>query len=516
IGRQNRAQLYVLNPPPRRLLVEHRLRFGVEERSHFDGTIALRPSSKELLGLRKKLERARVESIAICFLHAYRNSDNESAVAEALGGLGYLCSSHQVCPEFREYERTSTTVLNAYVGPLMDRYLGALESAAQCRLSIMQSNGGLITAPEARRYAVRTLLSGPAGGVVGAVAIAKLAGITNLLAFDMGGTSTDVSLCAGTPTVTMECSVDGLPVSVPMLDIHTVGAGGGSIARIDEGGLLHVGPESAGADPGPACYGKGSDATVTDANLVLGRIDPARFLGGAMNIDVARANAAVDAIAVKLKLSGTAAAKGIVRIANANMERAIRVVSVERGHDPRAFTLVAFGGSGGLHACEVAESLSIKSVLVPKNAGVLSALGMVIADQVRDYAAGVLGSREFEQPYRRLEKLARRDLRMATLERSMDVRYAGQSYELNVRTEAEFHAAHQKLYGYSDPARPTEVVTVRVRAIVGSPAVEFPRQRARKALVAGPALLSDYGSTTYVAPGWRYRTDAFGNLLLSR
>jgi N-methylhydantoinase A/acetone carboxylase, beta subunit len=283
---------------------------------------------------------------------------------------------------------------------------------------------------------------------------AKSAGVTNLLAFDMGGTSTDVSLCAGDPTVTMEGSVDGFPVRVPMLDIHTVGSGGGSIARIDEGGLLHVGPQSAGADPGPACYGKGAEATVTDANVVLGRIDPASFLGGTMRIDVERARTAVDAIASRLRLSRMAAAKGIVRIANANMERAIRVVSVERGHDPRDFTLVAFGGSGGLHACEIAENLGIQSVLVPKNAGVLSALGMVIADQVRDYAAGVLGSHEFEREYRKLEKLARKDLRRGTLERSMDVRYAGQSYELNVGTEEEFHLAHQKLYGYSDSGGP--------------------------------------------------------------
>ncbi|HUS05132.1 MAG TPA: hydantoinase/oxoprolinase family protein, partial [Bryobacteraceae bacterium] len=415
IGRQNRAQLYVLNPAPRRLLVERRLRFGVNERSYFDGVIARRPSRQELGELGSKLQRAKAEAVAICFLHAYRSPENERAVAEALEGLGYVCSSHEICPEFREYERTSTTVLNAYIGPLMDRYLGALESGTKYRLSVMQSNGGLMTAAEARRHAVRTLLSGPAGGVVGAIAVAKQAGIKNLLAFDMGGTSTDVSLYAGCATATMEGSVDGFPVRVPMLDIHTVGAGGGSIARMDEGGVLHVGPESAGADPGPACYGHGTEATVTDANLVLGRIQAKHFLGGAMAIDLSRAREAIDRLARQLGLGRAAAARGIIRVANANMERAIRVVSVERGHDPRAFTLVAFGGSGGLHACEIAANLGIQTVLVPKNAGVLSALGMVIADQVRDYAAGVLGRQEFEQEYRSLEKRARADMRGAAL-----------------------------------------------------------------------------------------------------
>ncbi len=355
IGRQNRPELYNLTPRPKVPIIPRAMCFGVRERAWFDGTIAEKPRRNELARLKTRLRRARVESIAICFLHAYRTPANEKAVAQALDGLGYLCCSHDVCPEFREYERSSTTLINAYIGPLMDRYLGELEGASRHSISIMQSNGGFMSTREARRHAIRTVLSGPAGGVIGALEAGRLAGFTHILGFDMGGTSTDVSLCDGVPRETMEASIDGFPVRVPMLDIHTVGAGGGSIARVDEGGLLRVGPESAGADPGPACYGIGDRPTVTDAHVVLGRIAADQLVGGEMHLDVARASGAIDSIARELKISRVAAAAGIVRVANANMERAIRVVSVERGHDPRDFALIAFGGCGGLHACEMAE-----------------------------------------------------------------------------------------------------------------------------------------------------------------
>src|SRR5579872_4548145 len=283
----------------------------------------------------------------------------------------------------------------------------------------------------------------------------------------MGGTSTDVSLADGAPRESTESTVAGYPIRVPMLDIHAVGAGGGSIARVDAGGLLRVGPESAGADPGPACYGIGTDATVTDAHVVLGRIGAAQLLGGAMSIDVERAAAAVDRIARVMKMGRVAAAAGILRVANANMERAIRVVSVERGYDPRDFALVAFGGSGGLHACDIARELGIQTVIVPEYAGALSALGMLMADAVRDYAAGVLGREDLEKKFAALERRARRESPLAEIERSADLRYRGQSYELNVPwpgAARAFHREHARVYGYATPEREIEVVTIRVRA----------------------------------------------------
>jgi N-methylhydantoinase A/oxoprolinase/acetone carboxylase beta subunit len=556
IGRQNRPELYNLTPRLRSPIIPRSMCFGVRERAYFDGTIAQSPSSAEIARLKTRLRRARVQSIAICFLHAYRNPQNEKRVAAALEGLGYLCSSHDICPEFREYERTSTTLINAYVGPLMDRYLAELEHGSRYPIAIMQSSGGFMSAKEARKHAVRTVLSGPAGGVVGALEVAKLSGFSRILGFDMGGTSTDVSLSDGHPRETLEASIGGLPVRIPMLDIHTVGAGGGSIARVDEGGLLRVGPESAGADPGPACYGKGSCPTVTDAHVVLGRIAADQLIGGGMRLEPERATAAVDSIAHALKISRIAAAQGILRVANANMERAIRLVSVERGHDPRDFALVAFGGCGGLHACEIAQELGIQTVLVPEHAGALSALGMLLADRVRDHAAGVLNRPDLEHEFTRLERIARRDLPGAELICSADIRYTGQSYELTVpwrpdNPAAPFHQEHQRFYGYSNPERAIEIVTIRVRARL---AVKKPRliskrlisqrTRSRRAekpairrihsagawretpvyrrsslvttTVRGPTLILDYGSTTLVPPGWRFFLDKFGSLNITR
>jgi N-methylhydantoinase A len=550
IGRQNRAELYNLTPRLRPPMIPRSMCFGVRERAHFDGTIGQSPSAAEIARVKTRLRRARVESIAICFLHAYRNPENEKRVAGALEGLGYLCASHDVCPEFREYERTSTTLINAYVGPLMDKYLAELEGASRHRIAIMQSNGGFMSTQEARKQAVRTVLSGPAGGVVGAVEIGKLSGFSRTLGFDMGGTSTDVSLSDGQPRETLEASIDGLPVRVPMLDIHTVGAGGGSIARVDEGGLLRVGPQSAGADPGPACYGQGELPTVTDAHVVLGRIAADQLVGGEMHLDPARAAKAVDSIARRLGIGRIAAAQGILRVANANMERAIRLVSVERGHDPRDFALVAFGGCGGLHACEIARELGIKTVLVPEYAGALSALGMLLANRVRDYAAGVLNRSDFEREFQRLEQGARKDLPGAELIRSADIRYAGQSYELTVPWQAAdpgapFHREHQRVYGYSNPERALEIVTLRVRARieVKKPKLLSRSARSRKAgqsvfrrirfsgawhktpvylrsalpasKLRGPALVLDYGSTTLIPPGWHLSLDRVGSLKLT-
>ncbi len=546
IGRQNRAELYNLAPAPRRWLVSGEMCFGVGERAHYDGTIERRPSERELARLRKALVAAGAESVAICFLHAYRTAENERAVAEALGAVGYISASNDVCPEFREYERASTTLINAYVGPLMDRYLGELERGGR-RIAILQSNGGTLRTAEARRHAVRTILSGPAGGAIGAFETARASGFTRILGFDMGGTSTDVSLCDGAPRETTEGSVDGFPIRVPMLDIHTVGAGGGSIARVDAGGLLRVGPESAGSRPGPACYGSGEEATVTDAHVVLGRIAEDQLVAGEMHLDVERAGRAVDRVAAGIPMDRVKAAAGIVRVANANMERAIRVVSVERGHDPREFALVAFGGCGGLHACEIAEALDMQTVIVPAQAGALSALGMLLADAVRDFAAGALGRSNHEALFRGLEKRAR--AKGARLERSADVRYAGQSYELNVAWNGKdpgepFHREHRRVYGYCDEQRPVEVVTLRVRArtitekprIGGGVRLEetsasrrkvysggrwrwtpvLPREAVTGTKTAGPALVTDYGATTMIPLGWRFQLDGCGALIIER
>ena len=459
-----------------------------------------------------------------------------------------MCASCDVSPEFREFERASTTVINAYVGPLMDRYLGELEKGSKYPVAVMQSNGGLLSASEARKHAVRTILSGPAGGIVGAVEIARLCGFDRALTFDMGGTSTDVALAGQQARLTTEARVDGFPVRVPMLDIHTVGAGGGSIAWVDLGGSLRVGPESAGAVPGPACYGLGERAAVTDAHVVLGRITADQLAGGELRIDAARSVEAVERVGASIGLDAIQTAAAIIRVANSNMERAIRAVSVERGEDPREFPLIAFGGCGGLHACELAEDLGVRTVIVPRLAGALSALGMLLADRTRDYSIGVLGETELEPFFRKLEKEAAHDLRGASLERFADLRYAGQSYELTVGWNRDepataFHKEHHRIYGYSDSKRDTQVVTVRLRATVKveRPSLAAKRSRsksqaanrrvwidgkwrmlpclARDVISAktqpGPALVIDYGSTTIVPPGWTMRSDGSQNLILS-
>ena len=550
IGRQNRAELYNLTPMPRKPLIERALCFGIRERTLFDGSVLRRPPARHAMRLRERLRRAHVEAVAICFLHAYQNGENEAAVAAMLGEGLYVSASHDVAPEFREYERASTTVLNAYVGTLMDRYLAELESGTRNRVAILQSNGCFMTAAEARRHAVRTILSGPAGGVIGALETARQAGFSRVLGFDMGGTSTDVSLCDGEPRETTEANVDGFPVRVPMLDIQTVGAGGGSIARVDEGGLLRVGPESAGANPGPACYGTGELPTVTDAHVVLGRIGRDQLLGGDMRIFADRAESVLDRLAVRLGTNRVAAAEGVLRVANSNMERAIRSVSVERGYDPADFALVAFGGCGGLHACEIAMELGMRTVIAPVHAGALSALGMLLADRARDYAAGVLNRPDPEQRFRELERAARREMRGAILSRFVDIRYAGQSYEITVPWRADdpgapFHPAHQRIYGYSDASRPIEMVTARVRARIATVKPSL-NQRPRECVRApernvtkrirfqgkwwnaplcsrgqfdgtprgGPLLIADYGSTTLVPPGWSVEAAAGLGLLI--
>jgi len=426
----------------------------------------------------------------------------------------------------------------------------------------MQSNGGSISASAARARAVRTILSGPAAGVVGARAVARPAGFDRVISFDMGGTSTDVSLIDEGVKLTTESRVGDFPIRLPVIDIHTVGAGGGSIASIDTGGALRVGPESAGAVPGPACYGSGTEMTVTDANVLLGRLDPEFFLGGRMSLDVERARAVAATLARRLKLSVLNLADGIVRVANANMERAIRVVSVERGHDPRAFALLAFGGAGGMHACEIAERLEIGSVIVPRQAGVLSAFGMLAADMSKDYSANVLASTaemglaDLAKRFKPLVRRAREDLKregfraaQQRIQQLVDVRYVGQSYELTVPFAKEyrrrFDAQHHRTYGYSNPARTTEVVAIRVVAIGVRPRLKLPFRRPRRSFVPecrdwrparfggrtvraafyrsdalepgagakGAAVIASPEATVVIPPGWQFQIDGFGNVI---
>ncbi len=501
IGRQNRPDLYDLfsrRPPA---LVPSELRFEVAERVNHHGE-PIRPFNMAALApLIEQLQAAGVISVAISLLFSFLYPEHEKRLADYLRRAGFFVSaSHEILPEFREYERTSTTVVNAYVSPLLDRYLERLErESGAADFRVMQSNGGSISAAQARREAVRCVLSGPAGGVVGARYVAEAAGFSQLLTFDMGGTSTDVSMCLGAAQVTTESEIGGLPIRIPVIDIHTVGSGGGSIAYVDAGGALRVGPQSAGADPGPVCYGRGGQQpTVTDANLILGRLAADHFLGGQMALDVLGAEAALTQLAQAANLQAKpgltlaqTTALGVIAVVNAHMERALRVISVQRGHDPREFTLVSFGGAGGLHAADLARSLGIPRVLIPPNAATLSAFGMLAADVVKDYARTVM--RPGDTPYAELEALlaplveqGQADLltegvppAQISLEQLLDVRYRGQSYELTIPLtptfRTDFHTAHARAYGYSEPGVPVEVVNVRLRAVGHLPRPPLPR-----------------------------------------
>jgi N-methylhydantoinase A/oxoprolinase/acetone carboxylase beta subunit len=567
IGRQTRRELYNIFVEDRRPLVEPGLTFTVAERVAADGAVLLELDEEEVERIADRLRQSGAEAVAVCLLHSYRNAVHEQRLADRLERLHLVVSvSHRILPEYREFERWSTTVVNAYVAPLMARYLTTLEEQlGGSRLSIMQSNGGSISAAAAKARPVQTILSGPAAGVVGARAVAEASGYPRVITFDMGGTSTDVCLVDGAIGVTTESTVGDFPVRLPIIDIHTVGAGGGSIAYVDSGGALRVGPRSAGAVPGPVCYGAGAELTVTDANLLLGRLDPEYFLGGQMALDVERAHSVAREFAMRLQMSERSLAEGIVRVANANMERAIRVVSVQRGFDPREFALLAFGGAGGMHACEIAEKLDISTVIAPKHAGVLSALGMLLADVTKDYSLSILRRtdcitwEELVRLFAPLVDRARQELASerferdrAVVDRSLDVRYVGQSYEITVPFQsayrAEFDRQHQRLYGYSNPQRATEVVNLRVKStgITAKPAlpcdpVERPRPAAPSAVrpacfggrlvptaihrwedleagavAEGPAVIAGAQATTVIPPGFRFRIDGFGNVVAVR
>ena len=564
IGRQARPKLYDFFFDAVKPLAPQELRFGVKERCDKDGNVLLPLAAKELRWLRRKIAaaRPRADAVAVSLLFSFANPVHEQAIEGALAGLKLpISASHRILPEFREYERASTVVMNAYLQTVMETYLRRLGERVRGRILVMQSSGGLTSLETAAREPVRTVLSGPAGGVVGAAAMARQSGIRRIISFDMGGTSTDVCLVDGAPVTTNEAEVAGLPVRVPMLNIHTVGAGGGSLARFDAGGALRVGPESAGADPGPICYGRGVEPTVTDANLLLGRLPAGRFLGGALRLDAERTKRRMQAWlrGRKQDLSLTAFAEGVVRVANATMEKAIRLVSIEKGHDPREFTLVAFGGAGGLHACELAQALEVPRVLVPRMPGALSAIGILLSDTVKDYSRSLLIPCRQKLPLPRITEELRR-LRagaLADFKREgwkgqprfaarLDLRYVGQGFEIAVPFSSDaleaFHREHTRLYGHSSRTRDVELVTLRLRAWLPAPKVNlrpekirrgkaewtqtiFGGKRTRTAVVEretvsargvmGPAILTEYGATTLVPPGWRARRDPAGNLLMT-
>jgi N-methylhydantoinase A/oxoprolinase/acetone carboxylase beta subunit len=573
IGRQTRRLLYSLNGEPRRSIVDRRDVFGLEERTTAAGRIARAVRPGEADRVAAEIARRGIEAVAVCLINSYANPANERTIGRALQRAGLLASlSSDILPEYREYERTSTAAVNAYLMPILNAYLGDLEkNVGRADLQIMQSNEGYITAAKAKGEPIRTALSGPAGGAVASLALAKAAGFPRIVSFDMGGTSTDVSLIEGRIRRTSENVIGDFPVRIPMIDILSVGAGGGSIAHVDAGGSLRVGPQSAGADPGPACYGRGELPTVTDANVVLGRIDPCFFLGGTMRIDPQRSLRAVRILGRRIGKTVLAAAQGIIDIANANMEKAVRVISIERGYDPRDFALFSFGGAGGLHAADMADHLHIKGVVVPARAGVLSALGLLLADAVKDYSRAVLRTTdrirpdEYERWFRELERRGARGLAeegfppgRIVLERSADVRYLGQSYEISVpfpgrgRGLAEnFHRLHERLYSYRHPQAPVEIVAVRVKARGLSDKIRLPKGKSAKvrpsaaaalikkqvvhyggrrfaagvydrdklapgARLKEPALVIDFGSTTFLPPGHALRVDDHLNLVLAK
>lgn len=571
IGRQTRSKLYDWFAPVPVCLVPRELRFGVPERVGPDGTILRLPTEEDLAALVDAVRASPAEAVAISLLFSFANPETELRVEAALLPLGIpVSTSHRILPEFREFERASTIVVNAYLAPRMQSYLQHLEQRVAARHSggrvhVMQSSGGIIPARLAAREPVRTVLSGPAGGVIGACQVARWAGFDRIVGFDMGGTSTDVFLAnaADGAQRTSESVVAGVPIGVPMLDIHTAGAGGGSIARFDTGGMLRVGPESAGAEPGPICFGRGTLPTVTDANLLLGRLDEETFLGGKVRLDRQRTEQ------IMREQKGTLAtaeefAAGILSVVETQMEKAIRVISVERGYDPREFTLVAFGGGGPLHACSLARSLRVPRVLVPMMPGALSAVGILLADTVRDYsrtvmlrgdAIGTVSGIFSELEQHGAAELAEEGL-MGAARRTVDVRYRRQGYELNVPYNAQnpagciaaFHQLHRQRYGFCDPQRPVEIVNVRLRMTAASEPYSSPQQEqvpgdgspARYAVrdmyfdgtflaaqlyrrdqlkpgdaICGPAMITEYTSATLLPPGSIAQVDSFGNLVIT-
>jgi N-methylhydantoinase A len=569
IGRQNRPSLYDLKADRPTPVVPRRRRLGIRERISVQGKILTALNQREINALRQKIRGMEFDSLAVCLLASFANPKHERRLGRALALTGRPVSlSSLICPEFREYERTSTTCINAFVTNVMSRYLTRLKKKIRRPIRIMQSNGGALSVNEASREAVRTLLSGPAGGALGALRAGRRAGFTKLITLDMGGTSTDMSLIDGDLEATSEAMLAGHPVKTPMIRINTIGAGGGSLAWVDAGGALQVGPASAGADPGPIAYGRGGrQVTLTDAHLFLGRLDPKTFLGGAMRVFPEKITGPLAKLSRKLRLSPLKTAAGIVQVANANMARALRVLSLERGYDPRQFALLVFGGAGGLHGCELADLLGIPAVLVPPHPGILSAYGMAHADWVRDYVQTVLLKKPSWKVLQGvLKKLRHRALADARREKlplsrlqwreQLDVRYQGQSYELTVELKKDFssrfEAAHRRRYGFVHAGREIEAVNVRLQ--VRLPSSPSPASRSEPGLkraksakpaphaslslywegtsyraavyerknlqpgsrLSGPALISEYSASTLVPPSWNAECSGWKNLILRR
>ncbi len=587
IARQDRPELYARVPHREAPLIADDARLGIDERVAHDGRVLRAPDNKQIDTVADKLRAMKVRAVAVCLLHSYANDEHERAVAQRLrkklGNNVHLTVSHELLPEFREYERTATCAVNAVVAPRMLRYTNRLaREIGEPRLRVMASHGGTLPVAAIRQAPVRTVLSGPAGGVLGAAHAAEAAGIEGVITFDMGGTSTDVALCRGAPVLRSEGEAGGVPVRLPMVDMHTVGAGGGSIAWLDAGDALRVGPRSAGAEPGPACYGKQKGEpkpTVTDAHVVLGHIPADQELGESLRIDRDAAIAAVQAIADKAGLTLHRAAVGILRVAEATMARAIGRISLQRGRDPRDYALVPFGGAGGLHACRLAEAIGMTGVLVPVLPGLLSAVGMLGAgprytfshalmltlapdelagDNVTDrsdVAHAFDAMRKHADDAMAAETVAtehRRDIR------ALDLRYAGQSYELTITLDEPrghdnpvnvldaFRAEHRRLYGYAPDDRAIEIVAARLTSEVRGQPVQMPtlatrndnttpdtrdltvhdgerevtyRHVQRDQLCAGdcfnePLIVAEYSATTVVPPGWSLAVNDVGQLLL--
>ncbi len=585
IGRQKRPDLYDLQADKPAVLVSRDLRLEVPERVRHDGTVEVPVDEAAVRAAARHLRQAGVTSVALCFLYGFTRTEHEALARRILAEEfpeAFTCASHEVAPEFREYERLSTTVVNAYLGPVMRGYIERLGArlavlGVEAKPHLTQSNGGVIGFDQAANLPVRAVLSGPSTGVVAAGEVGRLCGLPELITFDMGGTSTDVALLTGGQCrLANEAVVHGYPIKAPMLDIHTVGAGGGSIATVDSGGLLKVGPQSAGAAPGPVCYGRGNtEPTVTDANVVLGTLNPTHLLGGRMAIDRDLAHAAIARLAGVLGLGVSETAQGILSVVTANMARAIRVISVQRGYDPRDYTLVAFGGAGPLHAARLARELDIARVLVPRNPGILCATGLLLTDLRADFASTRLLTLDtaalpaLDEAFASLEARARAwfaeegvpapDQR---LRRTVDMRYAGQNYELAVPlppgpvTRATlddladgFTEAHRRLYGFVAEGEGVQLVTTRVEATGIVPKAAFPAhpeagEDATTALAgtrevwlpeqarfvacpvydrdrlqpghrfAGPAIVEQMDATTVVLPGMIARVEPYLNLIL--
>ncbi|MGC9384613.1 MAG: hydantoinase/oxoprolinase family protein [Kosmotogaceae bacterium] len=567
IGRQKRERLYDLHYKRPQIPIPLELRFGISGRIDSKGNEIEPINKKEILNTVDQIDKLGIDSVAVILLFSFLNPSHERYVGKLLEERGYNYTlSCDVLPEFREFERTSTTFVNAYISPIMKKYISRIRNFHLTKkMSIMQSNGGQIDSDTAADFPVRTILSGPAGGVTGAFELAKASGYEKIITFDMGGRSTDVSLINGEIPFRGDTKISSFIVKTPVIDIHTVGAGGGSIAKIDKGGALKVGPERAGADPGPLCYGNGYDLTVTGANLFLCRLPADNLLKGKFKLNHERVKKPMEEMAKKARLKPVEIAEGICDVANASMERAIRKISVERGNDPSEFTLLTFGGAGAMHAAFLAKQLNIPKVIVPFNPGVLSAYGMLIADIVRDYSLTVMVQKNVSYEiinslFAPLEKMAKKDFVKdlsdklgATTERFVDVRYKGQSYEIVVpfikNFRNEFHKEHKKMYGYCNEEKDIEVVNIRIRVkkVAEKPRIESSKTKdyistehalmgttktifdgksyssglySRKHLnygnqIKGPAIVQEYSSTTVIPPDTYLEVDQYRNLVMT-